>query len=84
MTQQLADEPTFISGLRVETTFQQKAMEPNRPRARAHILLNHVASSLPPAQAKELGPLAGFKILDMSTVISGPWGASILADQGMP
>ena len=29
------------------------------------------------------GPLGGFRVLDMSAVISGPWGASILADQGV-
>ena len=28
------------------------------------------------------GPLAGYRVLDMSAVISGPWSASILADQG--
>ncbi len=28
------------------------------------------------------GPLHGFRILDLSAVISGPWGTMILADQG--
>ena len=54
-----------------------------RPRTRAQVLLHHMAAaadSTPPAAAR--GPLHGVKVLDMSTVISGPWGASILADQG--
>jgi hypothetical protein len=28
------------------------------------------------------GPLSGIRVLDMSAVISGPWAASVLADQG--
>lgn len=28
------------------------------------------------------GPLAGVRILDMSSVIAGPWGVALLADQG--
>lgn len=35
-----------------------------------------------PLRPSRQGPLAGFRVLDMSAVISGPWGASILADQG--
>ena len=28
------------------------------------------------------GPLAGIRIIDMTTMLSGPWAAMILADQG--
>ena len=41
-----------------------------------------VGGELPLRPSSRQGPLAGFRVLDMSAVISGPWGASILADQG--
>ena len=28
------------------------------------------------------GPLAGFRIVDLTTMLSGPWATSILGDQG--
>ena len=31
---------------------------------------------------KEMGPLQGVKVLDLTSMVSGPMGAMILADQG--
>ena len=28
------------------------------------------------------GPLAGYRIVDLTTMLSGPWATSILGDQG--
>ena len=39
-------------------------------------------ASTKPERVVRQGPLVGFRVLDMSAVISGPWSASILADQG--
>ena len=48
--------------------------------------VNHAAAAAagvgadPPRQRS--GPLSGIRVVDMSAVISGPWAASMLADQG--
>ena len=39
-----------------------------------------VGANDPPRQRS--GPLSGIRVVDMSAVISGPWAASMLADQG--
>ena len=52
------------------------AKKNGQPR-RLHRIRAHLTSG------RELtGPLQGIRVLDMSAVISGPWAASFLQDQG--
>ena len=47
-------------------------------RRRMGILVHHVAAV---ADADTAGPLSGFRVLDMTQMVSGPMAACYLADQ---
>lgn len=42
---------------------------------------NHASTSLPP-RTGPAGPLSGLRVLDLSAYIAGPYGCTLLADQG--